>query len=164
EGLPKGPFSNPNAPSIPATATITLGQGVSATLRSVDPRPPLPTPPDTQPYVFGITSDHPDQFLGYNVTPGGSQVLRLRPLLPDQFLGYNVTPGGSQFLRLVPFLQDKPADLTFQFSKPVTAFGLAITGLGGQIPGDLHFLFTPAGGTAQDIPIAGNIRGGLVFF
>jgi hypothetical protein len=142
DGIPTGPFSNPNAPSAPASATLSLGQGVTAVLQSVDPRPPAANP---EPWVFGITSDHQAQ--GDLQTP---------------FIGYNTSDTGSQFLRFVPYLQSSPADLTFRFSKPVSAFGMAITGYGGQIGGDLHLLFN-AGGVAEDVPIKGSQNGGLLF-
>jgi hypothetical protein len=134
EGLTPGPFTNPSATETPASATIALGQGVQATLTGVDPRPPAGS-------IYGITSD-----------------------TQNQFLGFNVTPGGSQFLRVVPFLQSTPTDVTFHFSENVTSFGMAITGLGGTVPGLLELKFTPLGGTPQDLTIAGNNQGGLVFY
>ncbi len=132
EGLPLGPFTNPDAPEVASSASIALGQGVVANLTGVDPAPSTGS---------GITSQ-----------------------TGDQFLGFNVTPGGSEYLRLVPFIESTPADVTFQFSQNVTSFGFAITGLGGSVPGLLQLKFTPVDGTPQDLTITGNIEGGLVFY
>jgi hypothetical protein len=144
DGAPAGPFSNPNAPEAPATSPpISLGQGVTMVLQSVDPRPPAANP---EPWVFGITSDH--QAANDPQTP---------------FIGYNTSDTGNQFLRFVPYLQPSPADVTFTFSKPVSAFGMAITGYGGQIGGNLHLLFN-AGGVAEDLPLSGSTKGGLLFY
>jgi hypothetical protein len=128
EGIPTG--FGPGGP-------VKVGEGVTATFSgSFDTTPPAG-------YTFGITSDH-----------------------LDQFIGYNVTPGGSQFLRIVPEIGSGLSEsVTFAFATPVSAFGIAITGLGGQSPGSLHASFT-TGGAIQDLALSGygNVMGGIIFF
>jgi hypothetical protein len=148
ENAPLGRFNDPNHPPGPANATIDLGQGVQAQLTKVDPKPPVPPPPDTTPYVFGVTTDH-----------------------PNQFDGYNVTPGGAKFLRFVPEFGQTISSAGFTFTTSVTAFGMAITGMGGSITGDVHLTFT-TGGVRQDIDLTAAAKqnvwwsptGGLLFF
>lgn len=141
EGLPTGPWSDPNALSAPANAKLFPGQGVKVDLNGFDPRVPSPDP---KPYVYGVTSDHQDQYLGFDTTTNN---------------------GTGQFLRVVPFLQaNGKADVTFEMPTPVSAFGFAVTGLGGQVPGSLHLLFQPNGGAPQDLTITGDLKGGLVFY
>jgi hypothetical protein len=140
-----GPYSSPTDPSsftIDFSPSIT-NPALKSTmfLSNVDPNTP---PPDSKgPWTFGLTNDHPDQFLGFSVN----------------------SPTG-EFVRFVPSLKTPEATLTLKLptDKSVTALTFAITGLGGQIPETMHVRFTPTGGAVQDYVVSGDPRGGLVFF
>ena len=118
----------------PASANLplALGSGVTATLSGTDHNPP-------QGFSFGI-SDGPD----------------------DVLYGYNTTPGvvDGHHLRVVPLLNGGITTLTFNFSAPIMAFGLNVTGL-GTADGPLHLMFD--NGTAHDVLITGSAAGGLQF-
>lgn len=141
DGLPLGyPAAGGTGP---LTTTLGLGQGVKATLTSVDPSPPNST------FAFGISNDHQDASLGYQVAPVG-------------FAGV-ATPSAPRFLRFVPFLGSSPASVAFDFAAPVAAFGFNVTGVGGRVAGDYHVLFT-AGGLEYDETLKGDPKGGILFF
>lgn len=74
--------------------------------------------------------------------------------------GYNTTTGGSQFLEFVPSLSGGTASLVFSFDSPIQGFGVNLTGL-GNVPGDIHLVFDD--GTPHDIPITGDVTGGILF-
>ena len=115
-----------------ANLPLALGLGVTATLIGTDHGPP-------QGYSFGV-SDGPDDVLyGYNTTPGVAD---------------------GHHLRVVPLLNGGTTTLTFNFSAPIRAFGLDVTGL-GTTDGPLHMMFDD--GTAHDVPIIGSGAGGLQF-
>ncbi|MFO0953205.1 MAG: hypothetical protein U0835_19030 [Isosphaeraceae bacterium] len=137
----------PGAPAAkgPLTTTISLGQGVSVTLISVDPNPPNSS------YCFGISEDHASSTLGYSVattalTPGGTSA------------------AGNKFLRLVPFLQEAPSSAIFHFDAPVKDFGFYVSGIGGQVDGDYHVLYRD-NGVMKDVALKGSTpSGGVQFF
>jgi hypothetical protein len=144
QGLPLGyPTTTGNGSS---TFTLGLGHGVTAKLSSVDPNPPNST------FEFGVCDDHQNATLGYHVAP-------------TVFQGTSglSAASGTQFLRFVPLLGSSPASLVFSFSVPVTAFGFDITGLGGNVDGDYHVIFE-SGSVHHDVPLAGDPKGGLLFF
>ena len=78
-------------------------------------------------------------------------------------LGYNTTSGGSIFIRNVPPFTPRPfnADVTFNFTTPVMAFGCYITGL-GTVASDLFIIFD--NGEAQELTEQGGVNGGVQFF
>lgn len=119
--------------------SLSLGQGVTVTL----------------------TNSSNTRFAA-DVPPINDGIAVQDPFAQSEFRGYNVTPGGSQFLRLIPpspFIGDTIA--TFTFDTPIAAFSSFLTGL-GTAGGTLHFTFND--GTSQDQTVAGDPTGGAVFF
>lgn len=118
EGLPVGNFT-----------TLAVAPGVSVTLTNSDP----------------------------SSTPAG-----IRNEAGSVTLGYNTTAGGSQYLRVSPLLGLQPVSATFNFAQPVNAFGAYFTGVGTASTSTVHLLLND--GTARDVIITGAPTGGATFF
>jgi hypothetical protein len=76
-------------------------------------------------------------------------------------LGYNTSPGGSQFLRVSPLLDVGTVTLQFDFAQPIEAFGFTITGLGVH-SGPLYVSY--GAGAGGEETIGGDPDGGILFF
>lgn len=130
-----------------------LGQGVTVSYSSVDTHPPTG-------WVYGITGDtNQNQYVGFNVAANQPNFPTYDPSLPSSTT--------NQFLRVVPLITattPPPTDVTFHFSQNIYSFGVAITGLGGSIPSKLTLGYTTNGVAQTPITIAGDSRGGLIFF
>ncbi|MHC5542805.1 hypothetical protein ACYOEI_31655, partial [Singulisphaera rosea] len=151
--------SHPNTDAAAASFASTASQfGVSnaITFESL----PLGTPQGgaslTVAPGVGLTLNNTDQTVvaGY---PFGISNASPNPITG----GYNTTPGGSQFVEFVPSLSGGTASLVFSFDSPIQGFGVNLTGL-GNIPGDIHLVFDDDG-TPHDIPITGDVTGGILF-
>lgn len=78
-------------------------------------------------------------------------------------IGYNVTPGGSQHLRVVPGFDSAGGSVTFSFAKPVDAFGFYLTDTQTDFPGPISVTFNDGG--PQSLAIAKNdSTGGSLFW
>jgi hypothetical protein len=84
-------------------------------------------------------------------------------LHPDKF-GFNITPGGSEWLRVSPDFNDPVGGaVTFTFPAPVDAFGAYLTDTQAGFPGPITLTFND--GSAEVLPITKNDdNGGALFF
>ncbi|BDI30741.1 hypothetical protein CCAX7_27920 [Capsulimonas corticalis] len=108
----------------------------------------------------------------FNLTFSGSGKGRVdsvnaTPSKGAQTVGFNTTAGGSKSLYIVQG-NGQPEALNFTFTKPVSAFGFYVTGLGNTkvgaaYPSTLTASFTDGSG-AQSIVLHGSKQGGAEFF
>jgi hypothetical protein len=82
-------------------------------------------------------------------------------VLGDSTLGFNTTLGGTNHLRFVPTGTTSTAIARFDFTLPIDAFGMYLTGL-GTASGNLHTTFFD--GSSQDLAVTGSSSGGVKFF
>lgn len=79
----------------------------------------------------------------------------------DQTLGFNITTGGSEYLRVVPQFGGPDVFVDFAFATPISAFGAYLTGTETSIDGTISINFTD--GTVQVISIVKNDVPGVQF-
>lgn len=74
--------------------------------------------------------------------------------------GYNLTPGGSRFLDLRPGVGSQPYSVTFTFAAPINAFGFYLFDLSEA--GTFNVTFND--GTARTLTAPAGVNGGTQFF
>ena len=84
-------------------------------------------------------------------------------------LGFNITAGGNEWLRVVPLFNSSGASVMFNFSSAINAFGAWFTDTQSNFPGPITITFND--GTSEIVPVpkngadgSGAFSGGAEFF
>jgi hypothetical protein len=92
----------------------------------------------------------------------GASISNIDEHVPDA-LGYNVTPGGQNHLRVVPpFASFLGGTVTYSFASPIDAFGTYLTDADSALPGPITVTFFD--GTHRALGVPKPVPGGASFF
>ena len=98
---------------------------------------------------------------GTSLSSGNGAIYGISNTPNDVLTGFNTTSGGSQHLKIAPMVNVGTATAEFNFPKPINAMGMYLTGL-GNTTGNLSVTFDD--GSPMSYPVTGSPNGGVQYF